>query len=158
MNTTLPDILHTPLVPRATDDLWTLPDALQVSGTGKDVLVISQPYRQGSGDEIQLQKMLQACKLGPERYDIFFLDEGKLLSWHKLRDAMQPKYILLLGVLPEQLGISAMFRLYTPNGFNDCTWIPSISLAELENQAEAKKMLWQNALKPIFADQAQTQG
>lgn len=152
MNGEFPDILNTPLVPLKWDELWDIPDPLQSDVNPTDVLVLSLPYRIGSGDESQLTKMLGACNLTPAQYRVLFIERYAMASWHRIREKLQPKYVLLLGVTPEQLGISALFRPFVSNSFNDCTWIPSVSLEELEQQPEAKKQLWVNGLKPVFVD------
>jgi hypothetical protein len=116
------------------------------------VLIISTPYNSGSAEEAQLHKMLQACTLAPEMYQIIQLDESQLLSWHIIRDKVNPDFVLTLGISAQQLGISALLRFNEPNRFNGCIFIPTLSLQELEKQPEAKKQLWLNALKPVFVD------
>lgn len=144
------DIIHSKIVGAEWDALWVK----DTSGINEPVpvLVLSEKYDNGSAEETQLHKMLQACTLDDTRYKIILLEAGQLIAWHSLRELYQPKVVLLLGVNPYQLGVSAMFRLFAPNNFNDCTWIPGVSLAELEKQPEAKKQLWLNALKPVFVD------
>lgn len=147
-----PDIIHTAVIQSQYDALWErLPN--DISGeTSKEVVIISIPYAQESSEEIQLQKMMQACKLQPEQYVVIPVNEEQLLPWHQVRDSINPKVILLLGVHPHQLGISALLHLYAPNRFNDCIWIAAPSLAAMEQQAEAKKQLWNTGLKPVFVD------
>jgi hypothetical protein len=152
--TDFPDIINTPVVDKKWDKLWDELSGLPINANKVDVLILSLPYRDGSGDEVQLQKMLQACNLTPEQYHIIFINEGELVPWHKFRDTLRPGHILLLGILPEQLGISAMFRLFEPNRFNEVIWIPGLSLAQFEQQTDAKRQLWQNGLKPVFVDKS----
>jgi hypothetical protein len=104
----------------------------------------------GDQDQVQLNKMLQACQLTEEQFYILHID--KPWPWHKLREKLKPKVVLLLGVHPNELGISALFRLFIPNHFDDCLWIPSLSLADLEKQPDTKKQLWIHGLKPVFVD------
>jgi hypothetical protein len=146
----LHNIIKSPVVDRELDGFWSdLPAEIQTFSPS-DVLVISDTYDAGSAEEIQLHKILQACKLAAGTYNIVKIESASTLPWYKLRDVLQPKTVLLFGVMPQQLGISAMFRLFTPNNFNDCVWVASPSLPELEKQPEAKKQLWQMGLKPIF--------
>lgn len=118
----------------------------------KPVLILAITYQPGSPEESQLQKMLHACTLTPEQYHIVKIDEGQLLAWHKLNELLQPQITILVGALPAQLGISALFRLNEPNNFNNCLFIPTLSLNELENLPEVKKQLWMSGLKPVFID------
>ncbi|RYD57878.1 MAG: hypothetical protein EOP56_06280 [Sphingobacteriales bacterium] len=145
-----PDIIKTGIIDSKQDAFW---HALSHETSGLqplDVLIITLPM-QGS-EEAQLQKMMQACKLDPSSYNIVQVKEAEPMPWHQLRDALQPKVILLLGILPQQLGIAAQFYMYSPNKFNDCVWIAAPSLAQLEQQSEAKKQLWNVGLKPVFVD------
>lgn len=144
------DIIQSKIVGKEWDALW---DKETTSETAPvPVVVLSETYSSGSAEEAQLQKMLQACGLDAAQYKIILLANEQLMAWHAIRERYQPKVVLLLGVNPYQLGVSAMFRLLGPNNFNDCTWIPAPSLTELEKQPEAKKQLWLNALKPVFVD------
>jgi len=60
-------------------------------------------------------------------------------------------------VHPKQLGISVLFRLFAPNHFNEKIFIAAPSLAEMEQQPDAKKQLWGQGLKPVFIDKLTTQ-
>lgn len=151
----LPNIIKSPVIDRELDGFWNdLPAEIQTFPQA-GVLVISTTYETGSAEETQLHKILQACKLAAGSYNIVKIEPASTLPWYKLRDVLQPKTILLFGVMPQQLGISAMFRLFTPNNFNDCVWVASPSLPELETQPDAKKQLWQIGLKPIFDNPAE---
>jgi len=150
--TELPDIISSPVIDRQWDSFWNeLPKAVRQLPE-KQLLVLSQAYTDGSAEAIQLQKMLQACTLTESSYNIIQFQPAQHLPWHKLRDHFKPKAVLLLGITPQQLGIAAMFRLFTPNNFDGIIWIAGLSLTELEKQPEAKKQLWQNGLKPVFVD------
>jgi hypothetical protein len=151
--TDFPNIISSKIVGSEWNDLWKEFNSSAFSKTAT-TLVISTPYASGSAEEMQLQKMMQACKLTDSDYNVLQLEEGTQIAWHSLRDGLQPANILLLGVSPQQVGISAMFSLYYPNRFNDCVFIPGLSLQESEKQAEAKKQLWLNGLKPVFVDKA----
>lgn len=120
--------------------------------TPKKILVLSLNYSPASFEEGQLKKMLQACTLTPEQYHIVKIGEGQLVAWHKINEQLHPQITLLVGVLPAQLGISATFRLNEPNFFNECLFIPTLSINELEQSPEVKKQLWNIGLKPVFID------
>lgn len=143
-------ILNTDIIKTSEDIFWNeLPDG---SNTNREtiLIVLSKPVMAGSAEEIQLQKMMQACQLDGNQYHLIQIEQP--IAWHKLRDTLKPKAVLLLGIHPRELGISAIFHLYAPNNFDGCVWIPSIPLHELEQQPEAKKQLWLHGLKPVFVD------
>lgn len=145
-----PDIIKSDIINKEWDDFWnkSVTNALPE----KPVLVITSEFARDSAEELQLQKMMQACKLDSDQLNIIQFKQEDKLAWHQIRDNINPKIILLLGVMPEQLGISAMFQLYSPNRFNDRIWIAGLSLSELEKQPDAKKQLWLTGLKPVFVD------
>ncbi len=148
----IPNIIQSKIISSEWDAFWLDLDANAAQLAPKDVLVLSLPYSAGSAEDVQLQKMLQACQLNDAVYHILQLSEDRFTAWHKLKDQLQPKQVLLLGITPAQLGISVMFRLFGPNRFNDCIWIPGLSLTEMEKQPDSKKQLWVNGLKPVFVD------
>lgn len=119
--------------------------------TPRFCLVLTQPYQQNGLEEQTLIKMLGACKLSPDQYHILPLEATQQIAWHKLRDHLKPTYILLLGINPASLGISALFRLHDGNQYDGCTFIPALSLEQMEQHPEAKKEFWLNGLKPVFA-------
>ncbi|RYE24862.1 MAG: hypothetical protein EOP51_06000 [Sphingobacteriales bacterium] len=145
-----PNIIDTPVIPNDQDVFWEAKALPQPA----DVLVLSQPYEPTSKEETQLHNMLKACQLDLRQCHILHLDTTDSLAWHQLRDAAQPKAVLLLGILPQQLGISAMLRLFTPNKFDERVWIAAPSLGDMETQPDAKKQLWLNGLKPVFVDKS----
>ena len=120
----------------------------------KPVLIITDGCADGSDDDVQLRKMLVACKLTPDQYNIIRLNEGERVAWHKLREPLNPGFIFLVGVLPSRLGISSLFRLNEPNHFNDRLWLPTLPIRDLEMSLDIKKQLWSNGIKPMFVDKA----
>lgn len=146
----LQNIIQSKIVDTEWDAFWQQLPANVAILQPENTLILSLPYAAGSAEDVQLTKMLQACQL--TGYNIVQIETGQRIAWHLLKDKLSPKYILLLGIAPEQLGISAMFRLFSPNHFDECTWIPGLSLTEMESQPEVKKQLWLNGLKPVFVD------
>jgi hypothetical protein len=143
------NIIKSKIVSSNWDIFWadTIADELP-----KTTLVLSTPYQAGSAEEAQLQKILQACALTADSYHIIQVEAEQQVSWHRVRDKIKPEFVILFGVMPQQLGIAAMFRLNEPNRFNDCIWVPTLSIQDLEKQSDAKKQLWINGLKPVFVD------
>lgn len=149
-----PDIIETDVVKTTIDPFWENDRFSSPVGVKKPVLILSNSYPAGSAEEAQLNKMLQACGLSTEKYFIFQLNENECIAWHLLKQKFNPKYILLIGLLPAQLGIAAVLNIHAPNRFDEAIWIPSLSVADLEKQPEMKKQLWLNALKPVFVDKS----
>ena len=144
-------LINSKIIPSALDAFWEdLPGTVQIT-TGIACLVLTLPYPVGSVEEQTLLKMLTACQLAPEQYQILPIQAGWQPAWHKLRNTLKPAHVLLLGIAPEQLGIAARFQLHTPNHFDQCIFIPALSLTEMEKYPDAKKEFWTKGLKPVFA-------
>ena len=144
------DIINTEIIRSTQDVFW---DAVpQLLGLGaKPVLIISTPFVTGDAESEQLKGILTSgCQLNDSQYNIMHLAEGEHVAWHKLRDELQPKIVLLFNVMPAQLGISSLFRLNEINRFADGYWIPSLSLNQIIADKALKASLWNNALKPLF--------
>ena len=142
-------LINTKIIPGEWDGLWNESALLEHMDQVK-VLVLTSPLEKNSPEEQTLLKMLQACTLQNSDYKIISINASEKLAWYKIREQVQPKVVILAGILPIQLGIAAMFRLNEPNLYNDCTWIPTLDLAELEKLPEMKKQLWNMGLKPVF--------
>ncbi len=150
--TDIPRIITSEVIKSEQDVFWEDISAVIGELPHKNVLIISSAFAAGSDSETQLQKMLGACQLTDADYNTIQLDEGQQVAWNKIRDLLQPEVILLVGVMPKDLGISALFRLNSVNNFDGIEWIPTLSLPNLEQQPNAKKKLWLQALKPLFVD------
>jgi len=120
----------------------------------RPVLVLAAPFEATESEEGTLLKMLSGCALTQDKYHILQLPAGTQLAWHALRDKLDPQQVIMLGIEPGQLGISALFRFNEMNQFNDRTFIPSLSLQQMQQYPDAKKALWVQALKPCFLPSA----
>ncbi|MGN6568978.1 MAG: hypothetical protein ACTHJ0_13545 [Flavipsychrobacter sp.] len=147
----LPNIINTNIVKQDWDSFW---QELKDPGNSvtKKVLIISSPFASNSAEDMQLQKMLQACKLSTEDYNLFQIPDNQNFAWHKLREHFKPKMILLLGISPQDLGISALFKFNEACLFNDVLWLATVSLSAMEQQPDLKVQLWNSGLKPIFVE------
>lgn len=130
------------------DSTWSLTDLPDMSAA--KLLVISRPYAAGSAEEQTLQKMMAACKLSAAEYTVLKIAASESLSWQAVVGMNAPKVVMMLGVLPAQLSIHALFRVNAPNAFADRIVVPSLSLTEIEANPAVKKELWASALKPLF--------
>lgn len=151
MHDEFPDILNTSIVNTAFDTFWHSEKAMGLAV--KDTLVISLLFAQGSAEEIQLLKMLGACRLTPEHYQIVQLLPGELVAWHQLRERSKATKVLLLGVLPAQLGISAMMIPHEVNHFDSVQWMPTFSLDQIATNDALKKHLWVNVFQEVYFKQ-----
>ncbi|MCB0698939.1 MAG: hypothetical protein H6551_03825 [Chitinophagales bacterium] len=149
--TDIPNIIQTKTLGNETDVFWQDSELLNAISP-RTVLVLTLRIQEGSAESTQLEKILAACKLNAEQYNLIQLDNNEQLAWHQLKQSAQPAVVILFGIHPSNLGISAMFRFNSLNNFDKTQWIPTLSLQELEKNQEAKKALWTDALKPLFAD------
>lgn len=149
--TDFPRIINTEIIDTETDVFWYNNSASHETISTKNVLILTRKIGNAQEQE-QLDKILSACKLNIDLYNIVHLDADEKTAWHQLKETAHPTVVIMFGVHPSSLGISALFRLNGLNNFDGATWIPTLSLAELEQQPQAKKDLWTNALKPLFAD------
>jgi len=146
--------ITTNIIDPATDIFWEQQLAIADNLQAKPVLILVTPFKPDGSDEIQLQKMLGAAGLTPEQYNVIQLTTDQKAAWHRLREALNPKFIFLIGIAPAQLGIASMLLQNMPNNFNDCIWLPTLSIDELEQHPAVKKQLWGSGMKPIFVDKA----
>lgn len=149
--TDFPRIINTEIIDTETDVFWYNNSAIHEQISAKNVLILSKKINNTSEQE-QLDKILSACKLSEDTLNTIQLDESERIAWHQLKEVAHPSVVILFGIHPLSLGVSALFRLNWLNNFDGISWIPTLSLAELEQQPQAKKDLWANALKPLFAD------
>jgi hypothetical protein len=145
------NIIKTSIVNTENDVFWQDISELTANMQPRPVLILVRRSTVDTG--MQLQKMLEACKLQPEQYNIIYLNEGQQTGWHQLNGRLDPFVVFLIGLLPAQLGVSALFRLNLPNRFQDTIWLPSLPLEELDQRPEVKKELWSQGMKPVFVDQ-----
>ena len=146
------NIIKSDLVSSESDVLWEdIPVAMHAAVV-KPVLILVNAYTPESSEGPQILKMLDACKLNPEQYNILQINKNQRIAWHKLREQVDPQIIFLIGVLPSQLGISSLFRMNVPNHFNDRIWLATLSISELEQHPDVKKQLWAEGMKPVFID------
>ena len=146
------ELIKTDIVGAQYDTFW---DDISDIATGlqkKPILVIVNDFERNSVEEQQLQKMLGACKLADAQYNIVKIGNEQAAAWHKLNDQLNPAIVFLIGVSPAQLGISAVFQLNRPNHFADKIWLATLSLKELDSNADLKKDLWLGGMKPLFVD------
>ena len=145
------NIIQSDLVSSEYDVFWDDISDVVNNTESRPVLILINTYEHGGAEEMQLLKMLEACKLSTGQYHIIQIEKDSKVAWHKLRETLDSKIVFLIGILPSQLGISSLFRINAPNHFNDRVWLPTLSLKELEERPDVKKQLWMEGMKPIFS-------
>ena len=148
----IPDIINSKIVTEQWEAFWADSAELLKRLSPRPVLVATLPLEKDSPEEIQLNKILQACNLTPSDYNIIQFREDTQLAWHMIRDVLQVKTIILFGVTPDQLGVSVQLMPYQVSRFNDCNWIPSGPVSQFMENKDIKQHLWAYGLKPVFVD------
>lgn len=146
------NIFNTDIISSATDNFWQQNPPQLAGKVAAPVVVITQSYPENGAEDIQLQKILGACKLLPEHVNIIQLAPTESLAWHTIKAQLQPTVCILFGITPRQLAIAALMVPFTPNRFDDVIWVPATGLAQMEQDAESRKNLWLKGLKPTLAD------
>lgn len=146
-------LINTDIVKPHTDIFWQQPASISGLAPGPVLAITAAFANQPEYD--QLTGILKAgCKLGEQHYNVVQMAAGEQIAWYRIRQALQPKVVLLFNIFPIQLGISALFRLNEVNKFDGVLFIPSVPLGLLITDKTAKGQLWNNALKPVFEGQA----
>jgi len=144
------NIINTEIVNSVADAFWNEVPERFTSLKPASVLVIA------STDDAapRVQRMLDACKLAPEEYNLLFLAPDENLAWHKLKAFFQPSVVFLIGIMPSQLGVSALFRLHEINRYDEVVLLPTLSIAYLDQHESEKKHLWSASMKPLLLDRS----
>ena len=144
-------LISSKIVPATQDAFWQLRDDISQMVKRK-VLVLCPSANHDAAEEKLLENLLQnACKIPANNTHIIQLAEGELVAWHLLKAQLEPEYVLLMGIHPQQLGINAAFAFNASNRFNGAVIIPTLPPTELILPSEMKKALWNFALQPLFA-------
>lgn len=150
--TDFPQIFNTEIINAETDVFWHKEEVSAQSERQYATVIITNSLQPGSAEEVQLNKIIEACKIPAEDYYILQLQNNEQRAWHTIKQSFQPLQLITFGIPPSRLGIASLFRLHAVNHFDSSVIIPALSLQELEQNPQAKKDLWLNALKPVFAD------
>jgi hypothetical protein len=145
------NIINCEIIPSRIDDYWDVDGDFVKTLTSVSVLVISNQI-QSDSSRFFLLKMIGACGLNSSQYHIVEMQADKKVPWYKIRDIARPKVVLLFGVIPPRLAISALFNLYEPNKFDNVIWIAAPDLELLEQSVEMKSRLWNDGMKIVFTN------
>lgn len=150
--TDIPDIINTDIIDQQTDRFWDESTEKFAGLEPRPTLIISLPFLPGSPEEVQLTRMLQACKLEAEDYNVLQLETSEFLAWHQVRDILKPVNIIVLGISLEQLGINILLMPHQVSRFNERSWVVTSSLPDIIGNPDIKNHVWQYGLKPVFID------
>lgn len=152
VNSDIPDIITTPVVPASQDVFWDHIHPVLENIEAKKVLILVQNWVKETEERPLLMKILEACKLQPANYTLLELAADEQIAWHLLREKTQAATVILFGIELQQLGVNAQLMPHQTNRFNNCNWIPTVSLAQIIQYPEIKTHLWNYGLKPVFVD------
>lgn len=138
------------MIPASVDAAWEHQSPKLAGATAAGMLVFARPFSAGSQEEVTLQNMVKACGFAGGAAQIIQLDENESMPWAMARAAVQPQYVLLLGVPPAQLGISAQLPANAATEFSGSTFIWTATLQSLTTSEAARKSLWKDVLQPVF--------
>ncbi len=146
------NIINTDIIKSDQDVFWKN-SPLLAELSYRPVLVLTSEFEHGSLEEEQLIGILKSgCRLLEDQYNLIQLKEDTKVAWHMMREQLEPRVVLLFNISPAQLGIAALLRLNEINNFDDCYWVPSLSLGQLAQDKALKGQLWTSGLKPLFVD------
>jgi hypothetical protein len=148
MENVLPEIFNSTIVNARVDEYWDLGRVKDL--VEKDTLVISLSFAANSAEENQLLKMLGACKLSSEHFQILQLKQDESVAWYQLREQTKATKVILLGILPAQLGIQAMMIPHEVNNFDNAQWMPTFALEHISSNDALKKHLWVNVFQKVY--------
>jgi len=149
-----PDIISSPVVNEEWNAFWEDISPLIKDMPVRDTLVISLPLEASDPGMPQLRKMLQACNLAENDYNLLQVTEDQKIAWYQLREQLRPRQVITLGIGPQQLGLSVFFMPHQVNRFNDVSWLPTLDIPRLEQNPDIKKHYWSYGLKPVFIEKA----
>ncbi len=133
----------------AIDAFWQEPEEM-VSPTPLKLLTLVPPLAPESEEEKLVQNIVKACKLPDEESLILTCGEEDFLLWQHLKKRYTPGVVLNMGIPAERLSIHAAFPHLKPLLFGESYWITVGTPAELLKDADTRKKLWTDVLKPYF--------
>lgn len=141
--------INTPIVTNAVDSLWdTAPVGLQLDHTLQLLVIAASPENNEARGNIE--KMMQACKLGVGQYHCYFLKENETLAWQSINAALQPSLIMLMGISPTELGIKSMLATNTLADFYKIKWVVTAAPETFFKDTALRGHIWNQCLRVHF--------
>lgn len=145
-------LIQTPVVPVANDAFWNQESIENKGFEPKPVLVVAPPSSDTQEERQMMEKILTACQLSTDDYNLLWLPEGEKLAWHTIKEAWKVRTVILFGIEPSAMGIQAQFMPHQTSRFSDCNWLYTATVRYIMEHPEIKAHLWNYGLKPVFID------
>lgn len=94
--------------------------------------------------------ILTACKLSLADVALVNFDKNESATYDLLMDQFNPGFVILFGVLPQQLSFPLNFPNYQLQQYNNQTFLCAPALKILAAVTEEKKQLWNCLQKHFF--------
>ena len=144
-------IINTSVITDQYDVFWDAESIKRKALKAKPVLIITHTGLKEEEREL-INKIVIACKLSDQEYNLLSLDVEERFAWHLLRDELKVSTLISFGVDLAQLGVTVQLMAHQTNRFDGCNWIPTATPAQMIAQPEIKTHLWNYGLKPVFID------
>jgi hypothetical protein len=139
-------VLDAKIISAGEDRFWEDRDGILASLTPCNVLVVAaEPV-----DEAMIERLVARCGSKPGEYAVVRVSAAGAPAWRQLQAAVIPQVVILLGVLPADLGVHALFVFCEPNRFGGALWLPGPSCAQMNGEVALRKQFWDKALAPAF--------
>jgi hypothetical protein len=115
----------------------------------KNILVVALAEPQTVENRAFITKVLSAANLDLLK-DTFFVEISGSTALNCFNDLPErPKFILVFGLPPKQVGLQAAVQAYQPLQLQNTTWVFADALSILEPNRDKKGQLW-TILKSLF--------
>jgi hypothetical protein len=116
---------------------------------GKNMLVLALAEADSAANKLFLAKVLSAANLNLDSDALFSeVPVGEPINCFVGLPA-RPKFILVFGLSPAQVGLQAAIQPYQVAHLHQVTWLFADAVSQLEPDREKKGKLW-SVLKEIF--------
>jgi hypothetical protein len=132
------------------EDLYLLPDLQDAGpqGSGKKVLALFPGTDLTPETQAMLERMMNACGLGPGDYHLQEVSLSHQVSSFLTR--FKPEKAILFGIHLQGEGWQMQRPVNQAFRFAGMRFLPAESLGALLGSNEKKSALWQIGLKPLF--------
>lgn len=129
------------------DDNWK-----SLGNNQKNILVVvsnNVAFHIPDNELTLLTSILNACKFTVADVAIVNLNNHPGVGYRELTNYFSSKYVLLFGVEPASFNLPMSFPHFQVQSYNNCSYLFSPPLSEIEAEREQKRKLW-DCLKKIF--------
>src|ERR1044072_8860646 len=94
----IPIIIETDIISDEWNTFWDSLSETKGPLEPKKVLIVSVCDGPQSTEATQLQRMMQACNLQEQQYNIIQLNDNEDVAWHQLQFHLKTALVILLGI------------------------------------------------------------